>query len=88
MCKRYQLLHQEALRLLPLWDATISHYKGLMTCLSVPARDDPTMTKAESRAAARAYRQQKLREMAQEIHKDRVNADLAELDSKRVGDPT
>jgi hypothetical protein len=41
------------------------------------------MTEAENRAAARAYRQQKLHEMAQEIHKDRVNADLIELDRLR-----
>jgi hypothetical protein len=38
------------------------------------------MTKAENRAAARAYPQQKLREMAEEIRRDRVNADLVELD--------
>jgi uncharacterized protein YcgI (DUF1989 family) len=41
------------------------------------------MTKAENRAAARAYHQQKLREMAQAIHKERVNADLVELERVR-----
>ena len=41
------------------------------------------MTKPENRAAARAYRGQKLRELAQEIHKARVAADLAELDRLR-----
>ena len=41
------------------------------------------MTKAENRAAAKAYRQQKLREMAQAIHSERVAADLAELDKLR-----
>jgi len=35
------------------------------------------------RFAARAYRERKLREMAQEIHQGRVNADLAELDRLR-----
>jgi hypothetical protein len=41
------------------------------------------MTKAENRASARAYHQQKLREMAQEIHRARVDADLVELDRLR-----
>lgn len=41
------------------------------------------MTKAENRAAARAYREQKLREMAQEIQQARVDADLVELDRLR-----
>jgi hypothetical protein len=41
------------------------------------------MTKAENRAAARAYRQQKLQEMAQSIRADRVRADLAALDELR-----
>lgn len=37
------------------------------------------MAKAENRAAARAYRQQKLQDMAREVHAERVNADPAEL---------
>jgi hypothetical protein len=41
------------------------------------------MTKAENRAAARAYQQQKLQDMAREVQKQRVNADLAELDKLR-----
>jgi hypothetical protein len=41
------------------------------------------MTKAENKAAARAYHEQKLREMARAIHKERVAADLAELDKLR-----
>jgi hypothetical protein len=41
------------------------------------------MTKAENKAAARAYRQQKMREMAQQVHQERVNADLVELDRLR-----
>jgi hypothetical protein len=41
------------------------------------------MTEAENGAAARAYQQQKLREMAHAIHKERVNADLAELERLR-----
>jgi hypothetical protein len=38
------------------------------------------MTKAENKAAAKAYRQQKLQDMAREIHAERVKADLAELE--------
>jgi hypothetical protein len=41
------------------------------------------MTKAENRNAARAYHQQKMRDMADYIHKNRVNADLAELNRLR-----
>jgi len=41
------------------------------------------MTKAENRAAARAYQQQKLREMAQQVQQERINADLVELDRLR-----
>ena len=41
------------------------------------------MTKAQNRAAARAYREQKLREMARQIQDERVAADLAELDRLR-----
>jgi hypothetical protein len=41
------------------------------------------MTKAENRAAARAYRQQKMREMAQRIRDERAAADLVELDRLR-----
>jgi hypothetical protein len=41
------------------------------------------MTKAESRAASRAYQQQKLQDMAREVQQQRVNADLAELDRLR-----
>ena len=37
------------------------------------------MTKAENRAAAKAYRQQKLQEMADRIRTERIDADLAEL---------
>jgi hypothetical protein len=38
------------------------------------------MTKAENRANARDYQQQKLREMTQQIQDERVAADLVELD--------
>lgn len=41
------------------------------------------MTKAENRAAAQAYRQQKLQEMADQIRAERVNTDLVELDRLR-----
>lgn len=41
------------------------------------------MTRAENRAAARAYQQQKLREMARQIHNERIAADLVELDKLR-----
>jgi hypothetical protein len=41
------------------------------------------MTKAENRAAAKAYRQQKLKEMADEIQAERIEADLVELDRLR-----
>jgi len=41
------------------------------------------MTKAENRAAARAYRRQKLKDMAREFHAERVKADLAALERLR-----
>ena len=41
------------------------------------------MTKAENRAAARAYHQQKQREPALQIQIDHINAHLAELDRLR-----
>jgi hypothetical protein len=41
------------------------------------------MTKAENKAAARDYQQQKLSEMAQAIYNERVTADLIELDRLR-----
>jgi hypothetical protein len=41
------------------------------------------MTKAENRAAARAYQQQRMRELAQQIQSERAASDLAELDKLR-----
>jgi hypothetical protein len=41
------------------------------------------MTKAENRAAAKAYRQEKMREMDERIRAARVNADLVELERLR-----
>jgi hypothetical protein len=41
------------------------------------------MTKAENRAAARAYRQEKMREMDERIRAARVEADLVELERLR-----
>jgi hypothetical protein len=50
----------------------------------VPARRfDGGMTKAENRAAAKAYRQEKMRAMDERIRAARVNADLGELDRLR-----
>jgi hypothetical protein len=37
------------------------------------------MTKAENRAAAKAYHRQKLKEMADQIRAERIDADLVEL---------
>jgi hypothetical protein len=41
------------------------------------------MTKAENRAAAKAYRQEKMRKMDERIRAAHVQADLAELDRLR-----
>jgi hypothetical protein len=41
------------------------------------------MTKAENRAAAKAHRHEKMREMDERIRYVRVNADLMELDRVR-----
>jgi hypothetical protein len=57
----------------------IPYPKELITCHSVASRDHGAMTKAENRAAARAYHRQKMQDLAREVHQQRVNADLAEL---------
>jgi hypothetical protein len=66
-----------------LYLSTVPRPKGLTICLKTAARDHGAMTKAENRAAAKAYHRQKMREMAQAIRKDRVDADLVELDRLR-----
>jgi hypothetical protein len=38
------------------------------------------MTKAENRAAAKAYHQERMRKLDEEAEAERVKADLAELD--------
>ena len=45
--------------------------------------DDAAMTKAENRAAAKAYHQQKMQELSDAIRNERIAADLAELDRLR-----
>jgi len=41
------------------------------------------MTKAENRAAAKVYHQQKMQELSDAIRNERIAADLAELDRLR-----
>lgn len=41
------------------------------------------MTKAENRAAAKAYHQERMRKLEEEAEAERVKADLAELDRLR-----
>jgi hypothetical protein len=41
------------------------------------------MTKAENRAAAKAYHQERMRKLDEEAEAERVKADLAELDRLR-----